>query len=96
MAVVDLNSFDVEQFETDEAYQDEVRSTPAGLCLEVLATSLTLQDCGEYLALTHPEALVDYFLWAEKNYPELDIDPHEAVRLVKEAVRQGTIGIEKP
>lgn len=93
---VDLNKFDEERFENDEDYQDEVRSTPVGIALEVLSTSLTLQDCGEFIALVQPDLLLKFFKWAEKNYPELDINPDDAVRLVNEAVKNNEIGIQKP
>jgi hypothetical protein len=92
----DLNKFDEDRFEADEDYQDQVRSTPVGVALEVLATSMTLQDCGEFIALVQPDLLPKFFKWAEKNYPELDIDPDEAVRLVNEAVKNNEIGIQKP
>jgi hypothetical protein len=96
MSGTDLNKFDEDRFETDEDYQDQVRSTPVGVALEVLATSMTLQDCGEFIALVQPDLLAKFFTWAEKNYPELDIDPEEAVRLVNEAVKNNEIGIQKP
>lgn len=96
MAEIDLNKFDDERFEEDEEYQDAVRSTAAGASVELLATSMTLQDCGEFIALTQPDLLLKFFSWAEKNYPELDIDAKEAVKLIKEAVASGEIGIEKP
>jgi hypothetical protein len=96
MADIDLNRFDEEKFESDEEYQDEVRNTPVGTAIEVLATSMTLQDCGEFLAIAQPDLLPKFFAWAEKNYPDLDIDVNEAVKMVKEAVESGEIGIERP
>ncbi len=93
---IDLNRFDDEKFETDEDYQEEVRATPVGIACEIMATSMTLQDCGEFIALAAPELLVKYFRWAEKQYKELDIDPQEAVRLVRQAVADDDLGIEKP
>ena len=96
MADLDLNKFDEERFEEDEDYQDAVRSAPAGAAVELLATSMTLQDCGEFIALANPDLLPKFFAWAEKNYPELDIDPAEAVKLIKEAVASDDISIERP
>lgn len=96
MAAIDLNRFDEERFENDEEYQDEVRGTPVGTAIEVLSTSMTLQDCAEFIAIAQPELLTKFFKWAEKNYPDLDIDSEEAVKLVKEAVASGDIGIERP
>lgn len=94
--MVDLNKFDEERFETEEAYQDEVRSTPVGVNLEILATSMTLQDVGEFLGFVQPELLKKFFVWAEKNYPELDIDPEAAERLVKETITTNDHAIINP
>lgn len=93
---IDLNQFDPEKFENDESYQEAVLDTPAGDAVAALFTSVTLQDCGEFLALVQPDLLPRFFAWAERNYPELDIDPEEAVQLIKEAVEKNEIGIEKP
>ena len=49
--MLDLNAFNEDRFETDESYNDEIRATPMGIALELLATSMTLQDCGEFLAM---------------------------------------------
>jgi len=94
--MLDLNAFNEDRFETDESYNDEIRATPMGIALELLATSMTLQDCGEFLAMAQPDLLAKFFKWAEANYPELDIDPEEAVRLTREAVKNDEIGIQKP
>jgi hypothetical protein len=93
---IDLNNFDPAKFENDEQYQDQIMETPVGDAVATLFTSMTLQDCGEFIALVKPELLSDFFKWAEKNYPELEIDAEEAVKLVNEAVKSGEIGIQKP
>jgi hypothetical protein len=95
-APFDLNRFDEDKFDTDEEYQDKVRNTEVGMVLELQATSMALQDCGEFFALAKPELVYKFFHWAEKNYPELEIDPEEAVKEVKTAVETGEIGIKLP
>jgi hypothetical protein len=94
--MLDLNKFDESKFESDEDYQDEVRSSRLGIAVECLATSMTLQDCGEFLAIVQPDLLLKFFKWASENYPELDIQPEEAVALVTEAVKNSEIGINRP
>ena len=92
----DLNNFDPEKFENDEAYQEAVMDTPAADAVATLFTSMTLQDCGEFIQLVNPDLLPKFFAWAEKNYPELDIDCEEAVRLIREAARNNEVCIQRP
>lgn len=96
MSEIDLNRFDGERFEVDEEYQDQVRTTQVGVACEILATSMTLQDCAEYLAVVKPEMLHDFMVWADQNYPELDIDAEEAVHMVKKALADNNLGIKIP
>lgn len=93
---VDLNNFDTEKFENDEEYQDAVIDTKAGEAVAILFTLVTLQDCAEFIALTQPELVAKFFAWAEKNYPELDIDRGEATRATEEAVKAGELAIQRP
>lgn len=93
---LDLNAFDADKFEEDDDYQEQVRATGLGIVLEGFYTSMTLQDVAEFIGVTQPQLLEGYFQWVSVNYPELDLDVEDAVRLVRKAVQEGDINIVFP
>lgn len=93
---IDLNQLDTNRFEQEDDYQDAARATEAGIAIEVLATSMTLQDCAEFLGVVQPDLLRRFFVWAASNYPELEIPVDDGIRLVEMAVANDELGIVPP